>query len=264
MDNKVITLRDATNSVTINKDSYLIIDSEVQSKNIEFNILDCNVIVIDMSSSKNKKFNFKNSNATFVEIINSNAIEQLEINNDKSDVEYNIIDLYDDSINYCVNENSISEGSKTNINMASICYKEKTKNYKINTSNKKGNTVNEINCFGIVKDKSILNYDVTSRIEKGARQSIVRQSSNILLFDECSLGKNNPVLLIEENDVKASHGSSIGKIDDDTMFYLCSRGLTRSEATNLICLGKVEYLIKKINDEKIKETLVNNFKERMS
>ena len=63
--------------------------------------------------------------------------------------------------------------------------------------------------------------------------------------------------------MKASHGSSIGKIDDDTMFYLCSRGLTKNEATNLICLGKVEYLIKKISDEKIKESLVNNFRERL-
>ena len=91
----------------------------------------------------------------------------------------------------------------------------------------------------------------------------MRQNSNILLFDKNSLGKNNPVLLIEENDVKASHGSSIGKIDDDTMFYLCSRGLSKIEATNLICLGKVEYLMNKINDEKIKELVVNNFKERM-
>ena len=70
--------------------------------------------------------------------------------------------------------------------------------------------------------------------------------------------------MIEENDVKASHGSSIGKIDDDTMFYLCSRGLTKNEATNLICLGKIEYLIKKIEDNEIKESLINSFKERMS
>ena len=72
------------------------------------------------------------------------------------------------------------------------------------------------------------------------------------------------ILLIEENDVKASHGSSIGKIDDETMFYLCSRGLSKSDATNLICLGKVEYLINKIDDKEIKESLINKFKERMS
>ena len=84
-----------------------------------------------------------------------------------------------------------------------------------------------------------------------------------MLFDKESIGINNPILEIEENDVKASHGSSIGKIDDDTMFYLCSRGLTKNEATHLICLGRLESIINKIYDQEIKESLINKFKERM-
>jgi len=247
----------------INQDSYIIINNEVQSESIEFNILDCKVVIIDMSGCLSKYFNFKNSEATLIEIINDKKINNLRINNDSSNIEYNAIDLYDEDISYNIEGKSISEGSFSSINIASVCYKNRNKNYTINTNNKRANTVNEINCFGIVKDKSVLNYDVSSLIEKGAKKSVVRQNSNILLFDENSLGKNNPILLIEENDVKASHGSSIGKIDDDTMFYLCSRGLTKNEATNLICLGKLEYLIKKIEDEKIKESLINKFKERM-
>lgn len=261
MDRLVIG-KDSSTNLTIDKDSYVVIGEDVQSKNFELNILDCRATIINLGSSENKKFNFKNSNVTLVEVINSNKLCGLNIINDNSNVDYSIIDLYDESLEYKIEEKSIGEGNNI-INIASVCYKNRNKNYIINTSNNKGNTTNEINCFGIVKDKSVLNYDVSSFIEKGAKQSVVRQNSNILLFDEDSLGKNNPILLIEENDVKASHGSSIGKIDDDTMFYLCSRGLTRSEATNLICLGKLEYLIKKIDDEKIKEKLISNFKERM-
>ena len=52
------------------------------------------------------------------------------------------------------------------------------------------NTFNEINCFGIVKDESLLNYDVSSFIKNGAKKAIVRQNSNILLFDKKSTGKN--------------------------------------------------------------------------
>lgn len=261
MDRLVLT-KDCSTNLTIDKDSYIVINDDVQATNLEINILDCEATIINLGKCANKSFTFKNSNVTLVEVINDKNLNSLKLINDKSNVDYSIIDLYDESINYKIEENSVSEGSNT-INIASVCYKNKTKNYVINTENNKGNSINEINCFGIVKDKSVLNYDVSSFIEKGAKQSVVRQNSNILLFDENSLGKNNPILLIEENDVKASHGSSIGKIDDDTMFYLCSRGLTRTEATNLICLGKLEYLIKKIDDEKIKETLINNFKERM-
>jgi Fe-S cluster assembly protein SufD len=260
---KLVIGKDVSNNVTINKDSYIVINEEVQSTNIEFNILDCKATIIDMGGGINKNFNFKNSRVTLIELINSVRINKLVLNNENSNIEYNVIDLYDNDINYEIESKSVSEGSVTKVNIASVCYKDRSKNYIVNTSNIKSNTVNEISCFGIVKDKSILNYDVTSFIEKGAKKSVVRQNSNILLFDECSLGKNNPILVIEENDVKASHGSSIGKIDDDTMFYLCSRGLTKNEATNLICLGKIEYLIKKIEDEKIKELLINRFKERM-
>lgn len=262
MDSLIVN-KNSGNEIIVNRDSYVVISDEIQAKDIKFNILDCRATVVVIGQCLNKKIDLVNSDVKFIEIINNNKIKELSINNDNSLLEYNVIDLSNENINYEIISNSLSSGSSTLINVASICYKDKNKNYVIKTRNKKGNTVHEVNSFGIVKDKSILNYDVSSFIEKGAKQSIVRQNSNILLFDEKSFGQSNPILLIEENDVKASHGSSIGKIDDDTMFYLCSRGLTKSEATNLICLGKVEHLIRKIEDQGIREKLINDFKERM-
>ena len=262
MDSLIIN-RYNDNDIVINRDSYVVISDEIQAKDIKVNILNCKATVVIIGQCLVKEFNFVNSDVILIEIINDNKIKELTINNTSSVVEYNVIDLSNTNINYDMISNSVSDGSDTCVNIASVCYKEKNKNYVIKTLNKKRNTVHEVNCFGIVKDNSILNCDVSSFIEKGAKKSIVRQNSNILLFDEKSLGKSNPILLIEENDVKASHGSSIGKVDDETMFYLCSRGLTKSEATNLICLGKIEHLIKKIEDQSIREKLINDFKERM-
>ena len=259
---RIIISKESANNLTVTKDSYVIINDEVQTNLFEINIIDCNVTIIDMSSCENKFYNFKNSQATLIEIINNKDRRTLNIDNDGSNIEYNIVDLCDYDVDYKIKEQCFKEG-QCNINIACVCYKNKNKKYVVDTGNMTSNTLNEVNCFGIVKDKSVLNYEVTSLIVNGAKGSVVKQNSNILLFDEKSLGKNNPVLLIEENDVKASHGSSIGKIDDETMFYLCSRGLSKKEATNLICLGKVGHLIKKIKDEEIKERLVNNFKERM-
>jgi len=82
----------------INQDSYIIINNEVQSESIEFNILDCKVVIIDMSGCLSKYFNFKNSEATLIEIINDKKINNLRINNDSSNIEYNAIDLYDEDI----------------------------------------------------------------------------------------------------------------------------------------------------------------------
>lgn len=263
MDKIVIDGSFRSNNLVFDKDSYVVIKNDVETKDLIFNIINCKVTIIDMSNIPYKEYNFRDGSAVIVEVVNSEDERVLKLNNHEGEVEYNIIDLIDSNVKYSIDGKIVNRYGKNSINVASICYKNKNKNYIINTSNLVGNSVSDINCFGIVKDESLLNYDVVSYIEKGAKKSVVKQSSSILLFDELSQGKNNPILLIEENDVKASHGSSIGKIDDETMFYLCSRGLSKIEATNLICLGKIQYLIDKIDDKEIKELLVNNFKERM-
>lgn len=263
MNKIVLNANTFLNDITIETDSYVIICEDVRAKELNLNIIGCKVIIIDNSKLNNKNLNIVNGEGMVVEIVN-NQRGMLNVNNENSSVEYNIIDLSSEKIDYKVDVTAGSENSVNVINIASVSYSDVAKYYKVNTSNLVRHSESEINCFGIVSGKSEINYDVTSFIKNGAKKSKVRQNSNILLFDEASKGENNPILIIEENDVKASHGSSIGKIDDDTMFYLCSRGLTKKEATNLICLGKVEYLIKKIDDIQIKESLINEFKERMS
>ena len=69
--------------------------------------------------------------------------------------------------------------------------------------------------------------------------------------------------MIEENDVKANHGSSIGMIDEDTLFYLTSRGIEEKDARNLVSLGKINYLIEEVKNEEIKQSLLTKVLERM-
>lgn len=240
---KIVINNSSSNNITIDRDSYILIDGNMDNSTIQLNVQNCKATIVDIASGNQKRC--------------------LNIINDNSNIEYNIIDLLDSDVNYYIDEKIINVNSNTDINIASVCYKNKNKNYVINTSNLDRNSTNSINCFGIVKDESKLNYDITSFIKNGATKSVVKQNSSILLFDESSVGKSNPILVIEENDVKANHGSSIGKIDDETMFYLCSRGLSKIEATNLICLGKIQHLIDKIEDVNTKEALINEFKERM-
>lgn len=263
MDKLVINKALSSKKTVIDKDMYVVFSNELEDNNIKIEIKDCKATIIDNSFLCDKEINAINSDVVVVDISNKSNENSLMLINDGSNIEYNIIDLLDDNINFKLEEQVVGANSKTDINIASICYKNKNKNYVINTSNLDRFTTSSVNCFGIVKDNSNLNYDVTSFIKNGAKKSVVRQNSSILLFDEASNGKSNPILVIEENDVKANHGSSIGKIDDDTMFYLCSRGLSKGEATNLICLGKVQYLINKIEDTSIRESLVNKFRERM-
>lgn len=250
-------------NIVIDKNCYVLLKDQTEKKDLEITIKNSNVTILDNSNVLNKKIKLENSNVSIIDISKNVFEKGLKLINHNSNVEYNIIDLYDNNVKYLIDGEIVTDNAETSVNIASISYKGKNKNYIINTSNLNRYSISNINCFGIVKDYSKLNYDITSFIKNGASKSVVKQNSNILLFDEESVGKSNPILVIEENDVKANHGSSIGKIDDETMFYLCSRGLTKGEATNLICLGKVSHLLDKIEDKEIKEELINTFKERM-
>jgi Fe-S cluster assembly protein SufD len=147
--------------------------------------------------------------------------------------------------------------------VASIDRGKVNKNYKINSNNNLRDTRIKIDCFGISEDNSLIKYDITSFIKKGAKKSIVNQNSKILLFDKESQGINNPILEIEENDVKANHGSSIGMIDEETLFYLTSRGIKEEDARMLVSLGKVNYLIQEVRDETLKDDLLKEVLERV-
>ena len=67
---------------------------------------------------------------------------------------------------------------------------------------------------------------------------------------------SKPILLIDEFDVVANHGASIGKMSDYSLFYLMSRGLTKKEAFLLVLNGIINPFITKIFDEDLKERII--------
>ncbi len=82
------------------------------------------------------------------------------------------------------------------------------------------------------------------RVTKKAVQSTCSMTCDALLLDEQSVADTFPALKIETNDVSAAHEARIGKIGDEQLFYLTSRGLTEEQAIQLIVSGFIEPLSK--------------------
>ena len=141
---KIVLNKDIPNFLEINKDSYIIIGEDAQAKSFELSIIGCKATIVDIGNVNNKVYNFENSEVNLVEVVNEGDNRELLINNRNANVEYSVIDLCDKNVNYRINEKSNSYGSNNIINIASVCYKEKNKNFVVNTANCKGNTVNEI------------------------------------------------------------------------------------------------------------------------
>ena len=92
-------------------------------------------------------------------------------------------------------------------------------------------------------------------IEKNASGADTYFAHHTLLLSEEAQNKSSPNLEIKTDSVKAGHSASVGKIDEEALFYLLSRGLDEIDARALLVQGFFEKDILRIPDEKIKEQI---------
>ncbi|MBE6124427.1 MAG: SufD family Fe-S cluster assembly protein, partial [Erysipelotrichaceae bacterium] len=102
-----------------------------------------------------------------------------------------------------------------------------------------------------------LYFKAIGSIVKNGMKSSMLQNNKIILFDDESKGEIKPLLLIDNNDVNASHAAAVGKVDDNQIFYLCSRGISETNAKKMIALGYLTPVLEYINDEIVKEEISN-------
>ena len=81
-------------------------------------------------------------------------------------------------------------------------------------------------------------------------------------MDNDSVVVAKPILLIDEFDCFANHGASIGKMSDEDLFYLMSRGLTKNEAFLLILQGIINPYLASIPREEIRNSLQEQISNR--
>ena len=87
---------------------------------------------------------------------------------------------------------------------------------------------------GVLDDRSRGVFDGTIIVRPDAQKSDARQTNKNLLLSEDALADSKPTLIIEADDVKCSHGATIGQLDENAMFYLRSRALSRETARSML------------------------------
>ncbi len=106
------------------------------------------------------------------------------------------------------------------------------------------NTSTIVNSKSISKDGGICTFRSNIVVNKNAKNSKLTLSCESLMLDSISRSDTIPVNTIKNKDVLFSHEASIGKISDEAIFYLMSRGLSENEAKSLIVQGFAEPISK--------------------
>jgi len=117
--------------------------------------------------------------------------------------------------------------------------------------------------------KSVLGGDAKSsikgmvKIEKTAINANGYFTHNSLLISNLSQVVSTPSLEIETNDVKASHASTTGHLDNDILFYLKCRGIEEQEAKRLVATSFAFEYVAKISDDNLQERIIGILNDRI-
>ena len=124
----------------------------------------------------------------------------------------------------------------------------------------------------LAANKDLKNIDVSikhlsprtyGRVDNYGVCNKTQQNAKIMVFDEASNAIAKPILKIDENDIEASHAAVVGKINDEHLFYLTSRGISETEAKELITFGYLKPILLGFKEEQVKEHISSLIEGRM-
>jgi Fe-S cluster assembly protein SufD len=107
-------------------------------------------------------------------------------------------------------------------------------------------TYARIKMRGVLYENAKVNFTSIGQINKGAIGANAGQESRLMTVAPHAKGSVNPVLIIDENDVKAGHAASVGQYDEAELYYLLSRGLQPAQAKQILIDNFMEPVLKKM------------------
>ena len=120
------------------------------------------------------------------------------------------------------------------------------------------NTDSKMTVNGVLRDSSEKAFRGTIDFKTGASGAVGAETEDVLLLGENIVNKTVPLILCAEEDVKGSHGASIGQLDEEMLFYMASRGISEEKAVDLMAGARIESIIREIGDRDA-ETSVLDF-----
>ena len=117
------------------------------------------------------------------------------------------------------------------------------------------NTESDFAFKGALRERATAVWRGMIRVEEDAQKTNAYQENRNLLLSNEAHADSIPGLEIMANDVRCTHGATLGRIDRDELFYLMARGLSRAQAERLIVRGFFQDVLDRIELEPVREAL---------
>ncbi|AKP66459.1 Fe-S cluster assembly protein SufD [Companilactobacillus ginsenosidimutans] len=155
------------------------------------------------------------------------------------------------------------EGSHTEAKVVAITTGEQVTGIDTKVTNYGQHSIGHILQHGVILQSSTLTFNGVGHIVKGAKGSDSQQENRVLMLSRTARGDADPILLIDENDVTAGHAASVGRVNEDQMYYLMSRGIDEETAQRLVIRGFLSAVITEIPDKEVRDRLTNMIERKL-
>lgn len=256
MDN--IVLINSTNILKSN--NYLLDGNKVKDDDLRFEIDDnqiVSVVFINLSNNIHINFDIRNNANVKFSFLETNPIN-IHFKGtvgDKSNLTCYYADFTRGEVRLETDINLVGLEAECTWNLASLASNSDNKEFDVSIYHRNKKTVAHINNYGVARDTSRLLFSGICHILEGCHESKAHQNSKIMVFDEESDAIAKPILKIDDNDIEASHAAVVGKISDDHMFYLTSKGLSENQARELITYGYLKPILNGFESKELQEKI---------
>ncbi|MFA9564398.1 MAG: SufD family Fe-S cluster assembly protein, partial [Acidimicrobiales bacterium] len=146
---------------------------------------------------------------------------------------------------------------------ASFAHREQIVDFRTFQDHAAPDTTSELLYKNVVDDRARSITTGLIRVEAEARGTVAQQTNRTIKLSTDAWAESVPNLEIENNDVKCSHASSVGPIDEDQSFYLASRGVPSDVAERLIVTGFMDEILRRLRDDALATELRSAVSDRL-
>jgi len=115
-----------------------------------------------------------------------------------------------------------------------------------------GNTTSDLLFKNVLRDHSATNYAGIIKVEKNADGTNAYQSNRNLVLDKTVQCDTRPILEIESNKLRCTHGATVGRLDENQLYYLRTRGLDDATARNVLIEAFLDPVLARIQVESLR------------
>jgi Fe-S cluster assembly protein SufD len=154
-------------------------------------------------------------------------------------------------------------GAELTLNSVSVLKDQEQVHHFVRIHHESPHTTSAQNFKNVVNDNSRSSVDGTVIVNQGAQQTFSDQLINNLMLSDNAHADNKPNLMIFADDVKCTHGATVGQLDEDQLFYLKTRGLSGKVAKELLTKSFAESIVQTIDFPGVVDYLEKNLLKKL-